>query len=373
MKVKKYTASTLPEAMKLVKADLGSGAVILNTREVQKGGFLGFFTKSAMEVFAGLDYEGLERSQRTKERPSIQLPAAAAENHTQELADEIRQLKGLVSSMKTQSDGGNLPQQLQVWKDYLISQELSADAVQEMMSVMTGKWESFNEQEQESYDWGSWISSWLAARMQKSEFGPFNYETKFLNVVGPTGVGKTTTLAKIAAKAVLKDGKKAAFITTDTYRIAAIEQLKTYAEILNIPCEVAYTADDFKKAKEKLADYDVVFVDSAGRNFLNPFYVEELQRVIQFDSDMKNYLVLSLVSRFSDMDAIFKRFINLPVHKVIFTKRDETVSYGAMINFSIFHKIGTAYVTNGQNVPDDLIDGDADKIATQFTEGMKHG
>ncbi|MFC0188878.1 flagellar biosynthesis protein FlhF [Fictibacillus aquaticus] len=373
MKVKKYTASTLPEAMKLVKADLGSGAVILNTREIQKGGFLGFFTKTAMEVFAALDNDGRERIHKPIERNSRNSPAASPSLDAKVLADEIRQLKGLVSAMKSKSDAADVPVPLKEWEEYLVSQELSPELIQELMNSMSGKWNSFSDQEQEAYDWSRWMSDWLAARMQKSEFGPFNYETKFLNVVGPTGVGKTTTLAKIAAKAVLKDGKRAAFITTDTYRIAAIEQLKTYAEILNIPCEVAYTADDFKRAKEKLADYDVVFVDSAGRNFLNPFYVEELQRIIQFDSDMKNYLVLSLVSRFADMDAIYKRFQNLPVHKVIFTKKDETVSYGAMINFSIFHKIGTAYVTDGQNVPDDLIDGDADKITARFLEGKKNG
>ncbi|MFC7372189.1 flagellar biosynthesis protein FlhF [Fictibacillus iocasae] len=372
MKVKKYTASTLPEAMKLVKADLGSSAVILNTREVQKGGFLGFFTKTAMEVFAGLDHDGARHSRRPNirvEEPKAK--AAESENQTV-LADEIRQLKSMVRSIKN-GEFDALPDYLQEWRDYLVSQELSADIVQELISSLLAKWESFSEQERAEYSWSSWVAEWLSARMQKSEFGPFHYETKFLNVVGPTGVGKTTTLAKIAAQAVLKDGKKAAFITTDTYRIAAIEQLKTYAEILNIPCEVVYTADDFSKAKKKLSDCDIVFVDSAGRNFLNPFYVEELQRIIQFDSDMTNYLVLSLTSRFADMDAIYKRFQNLPVHKVIFTKYDETTLSGAMINFSLFHKIGTAYVTNGQNVPDDLIEASADKIALQFTEGKKNG
>ncbi|MDR7072158.1 flagellar biosynthesis protein FlhF [Fictibacillus barbaricus] len=372
MKVKKYSATNLPEAMKLVRADLGSGAVILNTREVQVGGFLGFFTKKNVEVFAGLDQD-VEYGTARKAAIPDQKPPPAEKPQNLELTQEIRQLKKMVQTLGNQNKERNeLPELIEQWRSYLIEQEVDASLIEELIDVMNKKFESFDHEEAEKYDWNKWLTDWLSARMKKSDFGGFQYETKFLNLIGPTGVGKTTTIAKIGAKAVLKDGKKVAFITTDTYRIAAIEQLKTYAEILNIPCEIAYTADDFRKAKEKFANYDLVLVDSAGRNFLNRFYVEELQSIVNFDKDMKNYLVLSLTSKYKDMETIYNQFNSLPIDKVIFTKRDETTTFGSIVNLAIIHGVSLGYITNGQNVPDDMYEADAEDIIRNFLKEKRN-
>ena len=153
---------------------------------------------------------------------------------------------------------------------------------------------------------------------------------------------------------MLKQNKRVAFITTDTYRIAAIDQLKTYAKILNVPIEVAYNLEDFQKAIERFSHYDIVFIDTAGRNFRNADYVKDLQSIIDFSVDMETYLVLSLSSKQKDMEEIYSQFSMIPIKQVIFTKADETSTYGAMVNFMIKNEIGAAYVTNGQNVPDDI-------------------
>ncbi|MCM3717141.1 flagellar biosynthesis protein FlhF [Fictibacillus phosphorivorans] len=371
MKVKKYTANSLPEAMKLVRADLGSGAVILNTREVQAGGFLGFFTKKNIEIFAGLDQD---IDYYPKKSSIVNHEPVQNKSENEELTYEIRQLKQMVHSMTIQKkDNEPIPEFAEKWRSFLERQELEQNISEEIINQLTSKYLSLDPDESEVYDWNKWMIDWFSARMKKSEFGGFHYEAKFLNLIGPTGVGKTTTIAKIGAKAVLKDRKRVAFITTDTYRIAAIEQLKTYAEILNIPCEVAYTADDFKKAKEKFKDYDLVLVDSAGRNFLNRFYIEELQRIVQFDKDMKNYLVLSLTSKYKDMETIYSQFKSLPVHKVIFTKKDETSTIGAMLNLAINHSVPISYITNGQNVPDDMFEADAEELVQMLLkEKLKH-
>ncbi|MFG6496771.1 flagellar biosynthesis protein FlhF [Fictibacillus sp. UD] len=362
MKVKKYTAQNLPEAMKLVRADLGSGAVILNTREVQVGGLFGFFTKKQFEIFAGLDqdidYQQTKKQTKNSVREHQQVPIP-----DEELTQEIRQLKKMVHTLTIQTKQTETKAPLvEEWETFLKNQELDPLILGELVAAFSSKYDGLEGDEASQYDWNTWITNYLGSRMKKSEFGGFHYETKFLNLIGPTGVGKTTTIAKIGAKAVLKDGKRVAFITTDTYRIAAIDQLKTYAEILNIPCEVAYTADDFKKAKEKFKDFDLVLVDSAGRNFLNRFYIEELQRIVHFDKDMKNYLVLSLTSKYRDMETIYNQFKSLPVHKVIFTKKDETKTFGALMNLPILNGVGIGYVTNGQNVPDDMFEAKADEL-----------
>ncbi|KZE65888.1 hypothetical protein AWM68_05780 [Fictibacillus phosphorivorans] len=362
MKVKKYTAQNLPEAMKLVRADLGSGAVILNTREVQVGGIFGFFTKKKFEIFAGLDQD-IDYQQTIKQTNNRVKDHQHFSKPDEELTQEIRHLKKMVQTLTIQTKQSETKAPLvEEWETFLKNQELDSLILNELITALSSKFENLEENEANQYDWNTWVTNYLGARMKKSEFSGFHYETKFLNLIGPTGVGKTTTIAKIGAKAVLKDGKRVAFITTDTYRIAAIDQLKTYAEILNIPCEVAYTADDFKKAKERFKDYDLVLVDSAGRNFLNRFYIEELQRIVNFDKDMKNYLVLALTSKYKDMETIYNQFKSLPVHKVIFTKKDETKTLGAMINLPILNGMGIGYVTNGQNVPDDMFEATADEL-----------
>ncbi len=128
----------------------------------------------------------------------------------------------------------------------------------------------------------------LEKHLNDLQFDGIDYDRQIIQFVGPTGVGKTTTLAKIAAQSILQHEKKIAFITADTYRIAAIEQLKTYARILDVPLEVAYSIEDYKNALDKFQDYDIIFVDTAGRNFRDERYVHELKEVISFEKFTKS-------------------------------------------------------------------------------------
>src|SRR5690606_1884729 len=133
---------------------------------------------------------------------------------------------------------------------------------------------------------------------------------KFINFVGPTGVGKTTTIAKLAAQAVLKENKKVAFITTDTYRIAAIDQLKTYAELLQVPLEIIYEDKDFSIAIEKFRNYDLVFIDTAGRNYRDKKYIDDLKKLFGKKNAIHTYLVLSLSMKEEDMFTVAENFLD---------------------------------------------------------------
>ncbi len=178
--------------------------------------------------------------------------------------------------------------------------------------------------------------------------------TKIVHFVGPTGVGKTTSIAKLAAEKVLKQKKKVAFITADTYRIGAVEQLRTYADILHCPIEVVFSPQDTLKAIEKLHDYDLIFMDTAGRNYHNEMYISELNKILAKDDSSETYLVISLTHKFDDMISILEQFKKVNIDKLLFTKYDETLTYGSLINILAMYPYGVSYITNGQNVPDDI-------------------
>ncbi|WP_172194458.1 flagellar biosynthesis protein FlhF [Saccharibacillus qingshengii] len=187
------------------------------------------------------------------------------------------------------------------------------------------------------------------------EGGGIGAETRIVYIAGPTGVGKTTTIAKLAAEQMFKKKRKVGFITSDTYRISAIEQLRTYASILNVPLEVVQSPGDLQRAFQKLEGCDLILMDTAGRNYRNEMLVSELQALIAPVEHSETYLVLSLTSKYGDMAEITENFSQYPLDKVIFTKADETGSFGSIFRLLHQYPLKYSYITNGQNVPDDLL------------------
>ena len=142
---------------------------------------------------------------------------------------------------------------------------------------------------------------------------------------------------------------------------------------MNIPIEVAYNLEDFQKATEKFSHYDLVFIDTAGRNFRNKEYVKELRNIIDFEQELETYLVLALTSKQRDMEEIVKQFSLIPITHFIFTKMDETASLGSMFNMAAAHNVSVAYVTNGQNVPDDILKTTSAVLVQSILEGVDNG
>lgn len=381
MKVKKYVAPSMQEAMKKIRSEMGNDAVILNSKVVHTGGFLGLFSQKKIEVIAALDPEIPLPKKRVEKESNLKTndpiiskeeitqnerikPVKAIEDH-QHLLEEIKELKGILQSISANEKSDLYPEPLKVILQEMIRQEINPAIRGQIMTDLLEYW----------FQAGGNITS---TQLKKKElelfvqllndldFGGISYEKKYINVVGPTGVGKTTTLAKLAAKCVLEKKKKVAFITTDTYRIAAIDQLKTYAKILNVPIEVCYNIDDFKEAKKKFERYDYLFIDTAGRNFLDSQYVKDLKLIIDFNDELESYLVLAATAKPSDMLAVYEQFSVIPIKKLIFTKLDETTSRGSLIDVMIKTKKGIAYTTNGQNVPDDIEKATTEHIVEQI-------
>lgn len=342
MQIKKFTAKTMAEAMQRVKVELGEDAVILNTRQV-KSGWFGLFASKQVEVIAALEQDQKPMKPRVTKTKTIPTPQPSG------------QVVSAPSPVEVRSQTTTLPAPLAHVERLLQSESFRHVEWNETINELYYTTKSIETVEQFVY------------QQIKTSFAQAPEPKRYVMLVGPTGVGKTTTLAKLAAYYKLEEGKSVGLITTDTYRIAAIEQLKTYAEIMSIPVEVAYDFHDFKRAKQLFARKDIVLIDTAGRNFRDPAYVEQFQTHHDF-SETSLSLVLSLTSKVNDMDLIYKQFESLPLSSLIFTKADETSDIHAMVRMVQRSQLPIAWLTDGQEVPDDLTQGNADELTKRLLE-----
>lgn len=191
----------------------------------------------------------------------------------------------------------------------------------------------------------------------------YSDKPKIVALIGPTGVGKTTTLAKIAAKFVLEEGAKVALITADTYRISAVEQLKTYSDILGLPLEIVYNPQALQEAIEKHRDKQLILLDTAGRSQYNAYQMKELSELLNIDADIEKHLVMSATTKTSDGLELLDNFSLCKPDRVIFTKVDETKTHGIILNILHRRKAALSYLTNGQSVPDDIEPASIEKLA----------
>jgi flagellar biosynthesis protein FlhF len=437
MRVKRYVVDSMPDALQKIRSDLGKDAVILNTKEIRSGGFLGLFGKKKIEVIAATDTSGVGGGSAAATSRSSQAskPAAAAVNRTlvppvavmdQErysdfpevpdvldtigsarkeqlvavqsvpkaaavaayspgpppagggklkediLLEEIKQMKEMMRKLSISvKDLPDLPEPLLALEQRLLEQEVDFLLVKQMIEKALQDSLTSGEPVTAESAYAS-IREQLRELFQSGTNKQISTETRVVHFVGPTGVGKTTTIAKLAAEQVLKYHRKVGFITSDTYRIAAIEQLKTYATILDVPIEVVFSPQDLAKAFKKLEDCDVIFMDTAGRNFRNEMYVSELNALLKTQGNSETILVLSLTTKYKDMKAITNNFNKFKLDKVLFTKMDETDSYGSIVNLIHDFSLQLSYVTHGQNVPDDISEINEQQIIDLLLEDASH-
>ncbi len=283
------------------------------------------------------------------------------------LLEEIKQMKEMMRKLSLNKEADELPEPLRMLERRLLDQEVDHALVGRMLETALEESLASGERVTEESAYQS-LRCQLNCLFQAGSRKTLSPDTRVAHFVGPTGVGKTTTIAKLAAEQVLKHQRKVGFITSDTYRIAAIEQLKTYGTILNIPLEVVFSPQDLPKAFQNLQDCDVIFMDTAGRNFRNEMYVSELNALLNSQGRSETFLVLSLTTKYKDMKAITNNFNKFKLDKVLFTKMDETDSYGAIVNLVHDFSLQLSYVTNGQNVPDDITEADEQQIIDLILE-----
>ena len=238
----------------------------------------------------------------------------------------------------------------QAYFDILISNEVNQKYAIEIMEKATELYTGRNLEFSQCFE--QVILDYLGEDVQPIEVTPG--QRKIVLFVGPTGVGKTTTLAKLAAGFAIEDGKKVGLITSDTYRIAAVDQLRVYAEILGIPMSVIYSPKDISGALEEHKDRDIILIDTAGRSIKDESHEKEIKEIIEYGNIHDIYLVISANSSYQGCLDILNSYEFLGEYKLIFTKIDEITTYGSIINCKLISRRPLSYITTGQNVPVDI-------------------
>lgn len=358
----------MTEAMALIKQQLGDDALILNTKKIKTGGLFGLFQQDRLEVTAAIE-TAEEVAQEVKPSAGT-APVAAVKTATpvppknkDDIMEELQSLKRL---MMHELPEDRLPKNLRPVRDQLMRQGVEEDVQTELLTRLlpkAGDTEKFTEETFHAEVVGFIEERQLAASERMPAIACF---------IGPTGVGKTTTIAKVAAEQLLEHKRTVGLITADTYRIAAVTQLKTYGDILEVPVEVVESREQLASALQSLNACDVILIDTAGRNYQQLQYIEELQQLLPEGQHIHTTLVLSLTAKFEDMVQIIKNFEMLPIDELLLTKKDETASAGAILNLLNRYPIPLRRIATGQNVPDDLVAATPARIADYIVGIQRH-
>ena len=356
MIIKRYIGNTMQDAMAQVKADLGSDAIILNTRRIRKKGLVSWFTKPLIEVTAAADNDIIGFSNREINHNVVTRDTARDDYSYYKFKKKVdameEMIKKLVTEFGRDLDKGSSKTfgENQAYFDILISNEVNQKYAIEIMEKATELYTGRNLEFSQCFE--QVILDYLGEDVQPIEVTPG--QRKIVLFVGPTGVGKTTTLAKLAAGFAIEDGKKVGLITSDTYRIAAVDQLRVYAEILGIPMSVIYSPKDISVALEEHKDRDIILIDTAGRSIKDESHEKEIKEIIEYGNIHDIYLVISANSSYQGCLDILNSYEFLGEYKLIFTKIDEITTYGSIINCKLISRRPLSYITTGQNVPVDI-------------------
>ncbi|MDU1413211.1 MAG: flagellar biosynthesis protein FlhF [Clostridium sp.] len=366
MIIKKYVGANAKEALKKVERDLGKEAVIISQRAIRKPGFMGFFSPKIVEITATV--ETLEKNKSFIPNSNVSDVYKKEEinyEEDKEIRKEVEEMKSILNAyIKVKND--ELKQEQEKKIDEKVDNSVIDNDIK-FLKYIEEKLSDMDVPKSIIKDIKKDLEDKKVELLSEKDADKFirqsieNYITVdegeisgVVALVGPTGVGKTTTIAKLAGNLALIKRKKVGLITVDTYRIGAVEQLRTYAEIMNIKFKVVFSIGEMEEAIEAMKDCDVILIDTTGRSSKNTMQVMELKAYIDKANVNSSYLVVSATTKEKDIDIISEGFSTLDYRGVILTKLDETSTYGALINLCKRTKVPIKYITFGQSVPEDI-------------------
>lgn len=388
MKIKRYVADDYRTAIRQAKSELGRDAIILHSRQIKRSGIMGWFTPPQIEITVAMDdtiQVHTDRIRKSREAaswatvPQIvhQLPQVVNNGREMELIEEIKHMNQIMEEMRTKlhevESIKGLSKTVQSFYQTLTQNRVKPEIAMHIAASVQNRLPQDNHVDMQ---WAREVCLHTIREYIK-DISPIylnnSNKGRLVFMIGPTGVGKTTTIAKLAANMTFLEGKKVALITLDTYRISAADQLRTFADIMDIPLSVVFSDAEMKEAVDKYRERDIIFVDTAGCSPFNREQMVDLERFVKVTQPDDIMLVLSVTTDSDDLLNIYHHFKSVGVDKIIFTKLDEAITYGQMLNVVYEIRKPIAYVTTGQNVPDDIEVPDSTCLARMFLgeEGIK--
>ena len=393
MIIKKFQAKTENEAVEAAKKELGAGVVIMNVKTVKKKGIFSFIKPAIVEVTVALEEEN-ERTVATPPKQQVQpmtaleqlaraQEAAGKEEKTEKetstnaLEEKLDSLENLLKrkleteetekkEKKEEEEQEEEPNEQMKFMKLLYNTMIDNEVHEKYANQIIDEAEKNNNPNMPfDYCLTNIYQKMILKFGQPKTIEPAKEGPKVVFFVGPTGVGKTTTIAKIASKFCVEEKKKVALLTADTYRIAAAEQLRTYANILEVPFRIIYSGQEIEQACQEFKEYDYILIDTAGHSHHNEEQKNNINQMLHSmdeKAETEVYLVLSATTKYRDLTSIADTYAKMTQYKIIFTKLDETTALGNLLNLRLYTNADLSYVTCGQNVPEDI-----DKFNPQTT------
>jgi len=362
MKVKSFRASSISEALSMVKRELGSEAVILRTRRLNRvgpgigGGVPRFEVTASVE-----DTPTFSHSPRV-------MKGEKGQTLRMELVELRRAFEALARQVKSRSVSA-WQGELGELADKLVAGGIDESIIDQAIHEVNSRGGGLSGE-----DLSKTILSHITGRVSLAGgLSLKNNGPKVVALVGPTGVGKTTTIAKLASIFSVIRRRRVALVSCDTYRIGAVEQLKTFADIVSLPVSVVLSPGDMQAAIKKYAGYDLVLIDTPGRSPNDRKHLQELSVLMSAANPDEIHLILSAGTRYQDLLDILEKFQLIPITHLLFSKIDETSRYGDMISLAIHTSKSISYLTTGQNVPDDITTPRPESLCRMLLTGTYDG
>ncbi|SHJ67751.1 flagellar biosynthesis protein FlhF [Hathewaya proteolytica DSM 3090] len=358
MLIKKYIVNSIPEGMNRIKGELGNDVIIVSQRKVRRSGLIGYFSSKQIEITVAYEkdlssvnnaYDKYNNYDKHDNRDKVELHSNHEPVLNNQIMKDVNEMKAMISSFVSNNKTASKEEEdLSNYRDFLSQRDIPEDIIDVIVEKLNGK---VNNEEEVNV---SLLKDIIMDTFDVKICDEKDIKDGVTAFVGPTGVGKTTTIAKLAGKYSLEYKKKVGLITVDTYRIGAVEQLKTYAEIMGIPFEVVFDIKEMERAIEKMKDCHMIFLDTTGRSSKNLMQLQELKAFVKKAEPNKVFLVLSATTKNKDINSIIEGYKIMDYESLIITKLDETTTYGSILTMVKKSKVPVSYVTVGQGVPQDI-------------------